>query len=586
MGVLTKQEKQKEKKMKEDIERDNKKAKEAKEKQAVLVKAVSAAKAAANAEVKNEIQRRLTISASKESGGKKTKEAIDKSLSKNGAAHQAEMNAKKQEEAKMKHKHTQGSAKVKEVAKKKGRELTAAARTESKNKDAEEKALKHRDEMTAKNNHQKLKAAKKELKYKADSENREKKKREAGLKVAAKRRVDEEMSSKNDKRKSLATSAEQATKTAKESESKLEGEASQKVKDEVAHKKARERKQKNAKKFALERHLEKKSKAHERIAKILGGLKAFSEKHRKIKAKFTAKNKLLSIIDPLEKTLKVKSKEAAKLAKELAAKIAGRHGGKNSGNCDLSQNLEKLKTKGLLTGSDGKCSVTCTLKPSDIAIRAECSVDGGKGNTACRSFLYTRMQSLSSAMIAEFNSFKACGLSKTGEHIPTEEGMMLGEDGSDKVTVVPKAQKGGFSVGSYMYALRDMTHVDGTVSVAKAMDLMMKCHKDGKGKDTNADEVDELLGETYNPKQSQAYGDDKGRCSVKSITTSLSSIAPDKSDTRVQFSCETNSVDANNYVAECSGAGNAQAFLTKTEAFQRAVATTFLTWKTRCIAQH
>merc|ERR1711871_424698 len=612
MGVLTKQEKQKEKKMKEDIERDNKKAKEAKEKQAVLVKAVSAAKAAANAEVKNEIQRRLTISASKESGGKKTKEAIDKTLSKNGAAHQAEMNAKKQEEAKMKHKHTQGSAKVKEVAKKKGRELTAAARTESKNKDAEEKALKHRDEMTAKNNHQKLKAAQKELKYKADSENREKKKREAGLKVAAKRRVDEEMSSKNDKRKSLATSAEQATKTAKESESKLEGEASQKVKDEVAHKKARERKQKNsketivkkeseivrkvsrehadkvaqeksAKKFALERHAEKKSKAHERIAKILGGLKAFSEKHRKIKAKFTAKNKLLSIIDPLERTLKVKSKEAAKLAKELASKIAGKHGGQNSGNCDLSQNLEKLKTKGLLTGSDGKCSVTCTLKPSDIAIRAECSVDGHAG---CRSFLYTRMQSLSSAMIAEFNSFKACGLSKTGGHVPTEEGMMLGEGGSDKVTVVPKAQKGGFSVGSYMYALRDMTHVDGTVSVAKAMDLMMKCHKDGKGKDTNADEVDELLGETYNPKQSQAYGDDKGSCSVKSITTSLSSIAPDKSDTRVQFSCETNSVDANNYVAECSGAGNAQAFLTKTEAFQRAVATTFLTWKTRCIAQH
>merc|ERR1711968_2960 len=240
----------------------------------------------------------------------------------------------------------------------------------------------------------------------------------------------------------------------------------------------------------------------------MGGLKAFSEKHRKIKAKFTAKNKLLSIIDPLERTLKVKSKEAAKLA----------------------------------------------------AHQAE--------------------------MIAEFNSFKACGLSKTGEHIPTEEGMMLGEDGSDKVTVVPKAQKGGFSVGSYMYALRDMTHVDGTVSVAKAMDLMMKCHKDGKGKDTNADEVDELLGETYNPKKSQAYGDDKGSCSVKSITTSLSSIAPDKSDTRVQFSCETNSVDANNYVAECSGSGNAQAFLTKTEAFQRAVATTFLTWKIRCIAQH
>merc|ERR1711959_79604 len=190
--VLTKQEKQKGEEDEDSIEKDNKKAKEAKEKQVVLVKAVSAAKAAANAEMKkekeqkqvledkDEIQRRLTISASKESGGKKTKEAIDKTLSKDGAAHQAEMNAKKQEEAKMKHKHTQGSAKVKEVAKKKGRELTAAARRESNNKDAEEKALKHRDEMTAKNNHGKLKAAKKELKFKADSENREKKKREAG----------------------------------------------------------------------------------------------------------------------------------------------------------------------------------------------------------------------------------------------------------------------------------------------------------------------------------------------------------------------------------------------------------------------
>merc|ERR1711907_607294 len=59
--VLTKQEKQKEKKMKEDIERDNKKAKEAKEKQAVLVKAVSAAKAAANAEVKKEKEQKQVL---------------------------------------------------------------------------------------------------------------------------------------------------------------------------------------------------------------------------------------------------------------------------------------------------------------------------------------------------------------------------------------------------------------------------------------------------------------------------------------------------------------------------------------------
>jgi len=620
--VLGKQEKQKENKMKEDIERDNKKAQEAKQKQVVLVNAVDAAKLAAQAEgkkekeqkgvidAKSEIARRLTISAAKEKGGKSTKESIDKTLAKDGAAHQAEMNAKKQEEATMKHKHTQATAKVKEVAGKKGKELRAAAATENKNKDAEEKALKHHDEMNTKNAHQKLKAAKKELDYKADSEDREKKKRESQLKVAAKRRIDEEKSSKNDKRKSLAAAAEQATKTAKESESKLEGEAAQKVKDEVGHKKAREKKQKgametinkkeseivrktsrehadkvaqerSAKKFSKERHSEKTGKAQERIQKILGGLKTFTEKHHKIKAKFTAKNKLLSIIDPLERTLKVKSKEAAKLASELASKISGKTSGQDGGNCDLSRNLEAIKTKGLLTGTDGKCSVTCHLKPSDIAIRAECSIQGGGASGTCKAFLYTRMQSLSTAMIAEFNSFKACGLNKSGEHVPSEETMMLGEGNSDEITTVPKAQKGGFSVGSYVYGLRDITNVDGSVSVAKAMDLMMKCHK---GKDSDADEVDELLGDSYDPTMAKKFSQKGGDCSVKSITSSLAAIVP-KQDARCAFSCETNSVDNDNYTAECSGSGNAQCFLTNTEQFQRSVASTFLTWKTKCIGK-
>ena len=159
--------------------------------------------------------------------------------------------------------------------------------------------------------------------------------------------------------------------------------------------------------------------------------------------------------------------------------------------------------------------------------------------------------------------------------------MMLGEGNSDEITTVPKAQKGGFSVGSYVYGLRDITNVDGSVSVAKAMDLMMKCHK---GKDSDADEVDELLGDSYDPTMAKKFSQKGGDCSVKSITSSLAAIVP-KQDARCAFSCETNSVDNDNYTAECSGSGNAQCFLTNTEQFQRSVASTFLTWKTKCIGK-
>merc|ERR1712159_167885 len=118
--------------------------------------------------------------------------------------------------------------------------------------------------------------------------------------------------------------------------------------------------------------------------------------------------------------------------------------------------------------------------------------------------------------------------------------------------MVPKAKKGGISVGSYIYALRDLTDVAGTVSVSKAMDLMMKCHKD-KHQDSEQEEVDELLGETYNPKNAENYKATGGKCSVKSVQNELNALpAGDKSDARCQVTCETSSVDKDNYTAECS----------------------------------
>merc|ERR1712072_313002 len=397
-------------------------------------------------------------------------------MSKNEAAHLQEVMQKHMAEKDMKNTHHQGEVKVKEVAKKKAAQMARQTASEARNKDSEEKALKHHDEQTNKNNHDKMKRAQMELTYKADSENREKKKREAALKVAAKRRVEEEQTAKADKRKQMATAAEMATKNAKESESKLESEARAKAQDEVAHKKDKEKKEKAAretvqkkeaeiirkttrehddksaqeksgKAFSLERHNEKKSKSMERIEKILGGLKAFTEKHLKVRSKFDAKVKMLQIIDPVEKTLKTKSKEASKRAKELAAKIKGAKEG--NGNCDLGNSLEKLKSKGLLTGTDGQCKVNCNLKPSNLAVRLECAIQGeSKATDQCKGFLYTRMQSVATSMIAEFNAYKRCGLNSSGEHVPTEEAMMLGED--DDVHSMPKTIEGGVSVGSYV----------------------------------------------------------------------------------------------------------------------------------------
>jgi len=612
-----KQEKAKEQSMKETIEQSSKKAKESKIKADELAKAVATARDIAKSESdkeqemkkttekKMEEQRRLGISTAKENGGKKTKEMIEKKQAKDTAEHAAEMVTKRMSEADMKHKHSQGEEKVKEVAKKKAGEMARQTAEEAKNKDAEEKALKHHDEATTKANHQKMKKANLELKAKAASEDTEKKKRESALKVAAKRRIDEEKSSKKDKREAMAASAELASKNAKEAEAKLEGEAAAKVKDEVAHKKDRELKEKkaretiqkkekeiirkttrehddkshsekSAKKFSQQRHDEKKAKGNEKIEKILGGLEKFTKKHKALKTSWNEKKKKLSRILPAEKKLKQDSKDASRKAKELAAKIRGRDTGMGD-HCDLSHNIETIKEKGLLQGTEGKCEVQCSLEPSDIAIRAECKLVGdAKDKNGCKQYLYSRTQGVATALIAEFDAFKQCGIAASG---PSREEssaeFLLGESNVH----VEKTIKGGVSVGSFIYGLKDLTDINGAVSVGKAMDLLQKCdteHKPTK----DQDEEDELLGDSYDPEAAEAGAG--GKCAVAKIVQTLETVVPDKDTEDCRLSCEVSGIDDEAYTAECSGSGDGACFITGSETYQREVAAIFLGWKSRC----
>jgi len=618
--VTHKQEKAKEQAMKDTIEQQNKKAKESEVKAQELAGAVKAARDAAKAEAdkersmkkttekKLEEERRLGISTAKENGGKKTKEMIEKKQAKDAAEHAAEMVTKRMSEADMKHKHSQGEEKVKEVAKKKTAEMARQAAEEAKNKDAEEKALKHHDEATTKANHQRMKKANLEMQAKAATEGAEKKKRESALKVAAQRRIDEEKSAKKDKSAAMKASAELANKNAKEAEAKLEGEAGAKVKDEVAHKKDRELKEKKAretitkkekeivrkttrehddkthsekstKKFSKERHNEKKAKGDEKIQKILGGLEKFTEKHNKLKTSWKEKKTKLSEMLPSEKNMKQISRSASRKAKELAAKIKGRDGGIGD-HCDLSMNIENIKSKGLLSGSEGKCEVACKLEPSEVAIRAECSLTGNaKAKSGCKQFLYQRTQGVATALIAEFDAFKKCTIASSGapSRESSEAEYLLGESN----TKVEKTVKGGVSVGSFIYALKDLTDIDGSVNVGKAMDLLQKCDQDKKKPHDQDEDEDDELGDSYDPTQSARSGGG-GKCSVKQIIQTLEAVIPDKTNDMCHLSCEVSGVDDNAYTGECSGSGDGSCFITGAESYQRELASNFMTWKATC----
>jgi len=655
--VTNKEEKQREKKMKEETERSQKRAKEAATKAEQLQKAVEKAKEASDKEQvvekkakkakekKLKEERKVEIEKAKEKASKHTKESAEKKIAELKAKFGEEATEKSQKEKQLKHKHEQAIKKVQEKSKKKTEELARKTAEETKNKDEEEKALKARDEKKMKAATESRKKAEAERQDKADKENGEKKKREEALKVAAKRRIEEEQQAKAEKRKAMEASAEMATKQSKEQQAKADAETKAKAEEEVELKKSREKKEKDArevtakkseeivrkttrehtdkmeqekstKAYTEQQHKEKKKKAFEKVQKILEGLKNYEEKLAKAREKFTKENAKYRKVQPIETKHKSESKNLQKIAKELAQKIKGQDEDKKQDVCDLGNNLESLKKKGLLTANEGECAVECSLKPSDLGIQAQCKLDGKQKDPACLKLLYTRMQSLSSALISEFDAFKKCTLSKSSElkgptgahaanmdtpeaHSPESFLLGEGEDGGIE-RAVPKDAKDGVEVGDYIYTLKDLQDVRGTVSVGQAMDLLMKCNRESSGhgehtKPKQSEEEDEL-GMSYSPSETENFnvaakqaeakdGNPPADCSTQTVENTIENIMS-SSATGCQFHCQTSGIDYQSFTSECTGSGQVDCFLTGTEAYYRAVSGSFLSWKTQCVSYH
>jgi len=584
------------------------------------------------------------IEKAKEKAAKDTKEAADKKIAELQAKFGEESSEKSQKEKALKHKHEQAQKKVDEVSKKKTEELARKTADEAKQKDEEEKALKAKDEKKMKAAVEAKKKAEEERQDKAEKEGNEKKKREVALKAAAKRRIEEEQEAKTEKRKAMEVSAEMATKKSEEQHKKAEEEGKQKLKEEVELKKDREKKEKDArevttkkaeeivrkttrehadkleqeksgKAFTETQHKEKKKKGFEKVQKILEGLKDYEEQLAKAKKALEEKKKVFRTIEPTENKHKAEAGNLSKIAKELAEKIKGTDEKKNEDVCDLGNNLESIKKKGLLSGSEGECSLSCALKPNDLGIEVSCNLDGEAKSSECMKPLYTRMQSLSSAVISEFDAYKKCTLAKAASNASGPAGSppanldtpganpaaqyMLGETGTPHMA---KDTKDAVGVGDYIYALKDLQDVTGTVSVGHAMDLLMKCDRDtGAGKHHHArksdeDDDDDELGMSYDPAESQnfntaakssdAAADGNGPdCDISSVKSSIDNILVSSAD-GCQCHCGTEEVDFAAYSSECTGSGKMDCFLQSTETYYRSVAGAFLSWKRNCVSVH
>jgi len=643
--LTNKEEQVREKKIKEETERSKKKAKEASVKAEGLQKAVAKAKEAADKqqvvegkmkkakEGKQKKDRKVMIEKAKEKAAKNTKEAAEKKMQELKAKNGNEGAEKKEQEKQLKHKHELSEKKIDEQTKKKTTELARKTAEEAKNKDSEEKQLKAADEKKMKAAMENRKKAEEERNDKAKKENNEKKKRETALKTAAKRRIEEEQAAKAEKRKAMESSAEMATKKAKELEKKSDEEKSQKQKEEVELKKTREKKEKDArevtakkaeeiqrkthrehkdkteqeksaKEFEENNHKEKQKKANERTKKILEGLKDFEESLAKARQQYEEKNKVFREIEPVESKHKTDAGNLSRIAKELAQKIKGDKEEEKSDVCDLGTSLENIKKKGLLKANEGDCSVVCSVKPSDLGVQVQCKLDGTEHGNTCKKLMYSRMQALSSSLLAEFDSYKRCVIDKQskaagadnaklqseGGEGPQEfrERMMLGEgENLGLQHAMPKKDTSdGVEVGEYIYALKDIQDVTGSVNVGQAMDLLMKCNRDHHGH--GAKQTDEL-GDSYEPTDSESYnaGANGGgeQCMLKGIQGTIENIVGPPSD-GCTFNCETKGVEFESYTAECEGSGNTQCFLSGTETYHRSVAASYLAWKTNCAAAH
>jgi len=370
--------------------------------------------------------------------------------------------------------------------------------------------------------------------------------------------------------------------------------------------------EKSTKSFTESQHKEKKKKGFEKTQKILEGLKDYEESLAKARKSFDKKNNEYRKIEPVEKKHKTEAGNLSKIAKELALKIKGEEEEKKSADvCDLGTNLETLKKKGLLSSNEGDCGVTCSLKPSDVGIQAQCKIDGEK-KPECMKLLYTRMQSLSSALISEFDAFKRCTLEKANSNLkapmgakaanldtPTgnpHERWLLGED--NVVNGLKKTVSDSVEVGDYIYSLKDFQDVTGAVNVGTAMDVLMKCNRDGNGSRGHGSEE---LGMSYSPsdtqnydvaaKQAEAPGSNEGAgnpppdCMTKTIQDSLEHVRAPATDA-CHVHCSTQGIDYNSFTSNCDGNGKVDCFLQAAETYYRSVSGTYLSWKRQCADYH
>merc|ERR1712196_462715 len=162
---------------------------------------------------------------------------------------------------------------------------------------------------------------------------------------------------------------------------------------------------------------------------------------------------------------------------------------------------------------------------------------------------------------------------------------------------MPKDVKDGVEVGDYIYSLKDLEDVSGTVSVARAMDLLMKCNRDGPHhgpKDSDSDEDDDM-GESYSPKSSEKYNAEDGKkgddsslttyCLANTISQTIKHVVG-PTDGQVQYKCAAMNVEMEAYTADCNGGGAIAEFLQSAEAYHRNVFETYLTWKAKCVNLH
>jgi len=190
--------------------------------------------------------------------------------------------------------------------------------------------------------------------------------------------------------------------------------------------------------------------------------------------------------------------------------------------------------------------------------------------------------------------------------VANNERWLLGE-GEDVALerAMPKEVHDGVGVGEFIYSLKDLQDVTGSVSVGAAMDLLMKCNRDGddghSGNGKSKSKEEQELGMSYSPndsanfnmaqKTSEAAGSNDGAgnppsdCMTNTIENTLENILVPATD-KCKSHCSTSGIDYEAFTSECTGGGDTACFLQASETYYRSVSGSFLSWKRQCASYH